>query len=113
MAISYLRVPQSSKNGIINLLEKKNQVQQSRSVTSLLNTTIDFYDFLSLKTAYFINEKRRPQFVASMTSLWFILRQVLKGRKDRCAVFGCNNDRLSPKKYTVKFSFCPKSALKY
>ena len=35
------------------------------------------------------------------------------GKKDRCAVFGCNNDRLFPEKYTVKFSFCPKSARKY
>ena len=26
------------------------------------------------------------------------------GKKDRCAVFGCNNDRLFPKKYTVKYS---------
>ena len=23
-------------------------------------------------------------------------------KKDRCAVFGCNNDRLFPEKYTVK-----------
>ena len=29
------------------------------------------------------------------------------GKKDRCAVFGCNNDRLFPEKYTVKFSFLP------
>ena len=32
--------------------------------------------------------------------------------KNRCAVFGFNNDRLFPEKYTVKFSFCPKSARK-
>ena len=25
-------------------------------------------------------------------------------------MFGCNNDRLFPEKYTLKFSFCPKSA---
>ena len=24
------------------------------------------------------------------------------GKRDPCAVFGCNNDRLSPEKYTVK-----------
>ena len=24
------------------------------------------------------------------------------GRKDPCAVFGCNNDRLFPEKYTMK-----------
>ena len=30
--------------------------------------------------------------------------------KDRYAVFGCNNDRLFPEKYTMKFSFCPKNA---
>ena len=24
------------------------------------------------------------------------------GKKDACAVFGCNNDRLFPEKYTVK-----------
>ena len=34
-------------------------------------------------------------------------------KKDRCAVFGCNNDRLFLEKYTLKFSFCPKSARKY
>ena len=34
-------------------------------------------------------------------------------KKDRCAVFGCNNDRLFPEKYTLKFSFCPKSARQY
>ena len=31
------------------------------------------------------------------------------GKKDRCAVFGSNDDRLFPVKYTVKLSFCPKS----
>ena len=35
------------------------------------------------------------------------------GEKDRCAVFGCHNDRLFPEKYTLKISFCPKSARKY
>ena len=34
-------------------------------------------------------------------------------KKDRCALFGCNNDRLFPEKYTAKFSFRPKSARKY
>ena len=34
------------------------------------------------------------------------------GKKDRCAVFGCNNDRLFPEKCTMKFSFCPKSGKK-
>ena len=34
-------------------------------------------------------------------------------KKDRCAVFGCNDDRFFPEKYTVKFSFCPKSATKH
>ena len=27
------------------------------------------------------------------------------GKNDSCAVFGCNNDRLFPEKYTVKLSF--------
>ena len=40
-------------------------------------------------------------------------KKMVMGKKDRCAVFGCNNDRLFPEKYTVKFSFCPKSARKY
>ena len=31
-------------------------------------------------------------------------------KKNRCAVFGCDDDRLCPEKYTLKFSFCPKSA---
>ena len=33
----------------------------------------------------------------------------LMRKKDRCArCVGCNNDRLFPEKYTVKFSFLPK-----
>ena len=31
------------------------------------------------------------------------------GEKDRCAVFGCNKDRLLPEKYTLKFSFARKA----
>ena len=31
------------------------------------------------------------------------------GKKDCCAVFGCNNDRLFPEKYALKFSFAPKA----
>ena len=30
------------------------------------------------------------------------LEQDCNGKKDPCAVFGCNNDRLFPEKYTVK-----------
>ena len=41
------------------------------------------------------------------------LEKDCNGKKDRCAVFGCNNDRLFPEKYAVKFSFCPKSVHKY
>ena len=40
-------------------------------------------------------------------------KKIVMGKKDRCAVFGCNKERLFPEKYTVKFSFCPKSARKY
>ena len=35
------------------------------------------------------------------------------GKKDRCAVFGCNNDNFFLEKYTLKFSFCLKSTCKY
>ena len=35
------------------------------------------------------------------------------GKKDRYAVFGCNNDRLFHEKYTLKFSLSPKRARKY
>ena len=38
---------------------------------------------------------------------------IVMGKKDRCAMFGCNNDRLCPEKYALMFSFCPKSARKY
>ena len=38
------------------------------------------------------------------------LEKDCNGKKDRYAVFGCNNDRLFPEKYTMKFSFCPKNA---
>ena len=34
-------------------------------------------------------------------------------KKKRCAVFGCNDDRPFPEKYTLKFSFPPKNACKY
>ena len=40
-------------------------------------------------------------------------KKIVTGKKDRCAVFGCINDRLFPEIYTVKLSFRPKSALKY
>ena len=43
-------------------------------------------------------------------SLSFPRIKIVLGKKDRCAVFGCNNERPFPEKYTVKFSFCPKSA---
>ena len=43
----------------------------------------------------------------------FSWKKIVMGKKDRCAVFGCNNDRLFPEKYTVKFSFCQKSSRKY
>ena len=36
-------------------------------------------------------------------------KKIVMGKKDHCAVCGRNNDRLFPEKYTVKFSFCPKS----
>ena len=41
------------------------------------------------------------------------LKKDFNGKKDRCALFGFNNDRLFPEKYTLKFFFCPKSARKY
>ena len=41
------------------------------------------------------------------------LEKDCNGKKDRWAVFGCNNDRLFPEKYTLKFPFCPKSARKF
>ena len=31
-----------------------------------------------------------------------LLEEDCNGKKDRCAVFGCNNDRLFPEKYLVK-----------
>ena len=44
----------------------------------------------------------------------FSLEKDCNGKKDRCAVFGCNNDRPFAEKYTIKFSqFCPKSERKY
>ena len=46
-------------------------------------------------------------------SLSSLKKRIVMGEKDRCAVFGFNNDLLFPEKYTVKFSFCPKSARKY
>ena len=43
-------------------------------------------------------------------SLSSLKKRIVMGEKDRCAVFGFNNDLLFPEKYIVKFSFCPKSA---
>ena len=42
--------------------------------------------------------------------LYVFLGKDCNGKTDRYAVFGCNNDRLFPEKYTMKFSFCPKNA---
>ena len=43
----------------------------------------------------------------------FSYKKIVMGKRDRCAVFGCNNNRPFAEKYTLKFSFCPKSAGKY
>ena len=32
----------------------------------------------------------------------FYKNSIVMGKKDRCAVFGCNNDRRFPDKYVVK-----------
>ena len=40
-------------------------------------------------------------------------RKDCNGKKDCFAMFGCNNDRLFPEKYTVKLSFYPKCVCKY
>ena len=40
----------------------------------------------------------------------FSYKKIVMRTKDLCAVFKCNKDRLFPTKYTLKFSFCPKSA---
>ena len=45
--------------------------------------------------------------------LKFSYKRIVMRKKDRCAVFGCNNDRFFPEKYTVKFSVCLKGAHKY
>ena len=37
----------------------------------------------------------------------FSQKNIVMGEKDRCAVFGCNNDLPFPEKYILKFSFCP------
>ena len=37
----------------------------------------------------------------------FSLKKIVMGKKDRCAVFGCNHARLFPEKNTLKFSFLP------
>ena len=39
----------------------------------------------------------------------FSQKKIAMGKKYRCAVFGCNNDRLFAEKYALKFSFCPKA----
>ena len=33
----------------------------------------------------------------------------MRKKRDRCAVFGCNNDFLFSERYPVKSFFCPKS----
>ena len=43
----------------------------------------------------------------------FSYKKIVMGKKDRCAVFGCNIDCLFPWKYTAKFPFWVKSARKY
>ena len=41
--------------------------------------------------------------------LTFSKKKIVMRKNDRCAVFGCNNDRLFPEKYTLKFSFSRKA----
>lgn len=42
----------------------------------------------------------------------FSQKKIVKGKKDRCALFGCNNDHLFAEKYTLKFCFFTESARK-
>ena len=42
----------------------------------------------------------------------FSYKRIVMGKIDRCALFGCNDDRLFAEKYILKFSFCPKRARK-
>ena len=39
----------------------------------------------------------------------FSQKKIVMGKKDRCAMFGCNNDHLFPEKYTVSSLFAPKA----
>ena len=41
----------------------------------------------------------------------FSQKKIVTKKKDRCAVFGCNNDRLFPEKYTLKFFFARKACV--
>ena len=40
-------------------------------------------------------------------------KRIVMEKKDRFAVFGCNDERLFPDKYTLKFYFRPKSTGTY
>ena len=53
-----------------------------------------------------------PRF-SGQSSLSFPRKRLEWEKKDRCTVFGCNNDRFFLEKDTVNFFFCPKSARKY
>ena len=44
-------------------------------------------------------------------SLSFPRKKIVMGKKDRCVMFGCNNDHLFPEKYTVSSLFAPKVCL--
>ena len=45
--------------------------------------------------------------------LQVFLEKIVMRKKDHCAVFGCNDDRLFLEKYRLKFSFWLKSTCKY
>ena len=57
----------------------------------------------------------RISIYACFSSQFFIFskKKIVMGKKDRCAVFGCNNDRPFADKRILKFSFCLKSVHKY
>ena len=64
-----------------------------------------------MSTIRYTPQYLRPLFGPIFLSVF--LEKDCNGKEDRCAVFGCNNDRLFSEKYTLKFPFCPKSVRKF
>ena len=74
---------------------------------------IGFKEYYGMPRGHVDDPVYLHQYLRGQFFFKFPKKKIVMGKKDRCAVFGYNEDRLFPQKYTLEFPFCPKSTHKY